>query len=132
MKHSDIRRAVLAALKRNISEPATFFDGRPGFLDEQDLPAVAVYLSDARASAELVDEDEWTATLHVEVFLKAVAPDSALDTWMEARVYPAMGDIPELQGLIEKMTAQGYDYQRDDEAMTWGSADLSYSISYIM
>ncbi|HBC7089715.1 TPA: phage tail protein, partial [Citrobacter freundii] len=25
-----------------------------------------------------------------------------------------------------------YDYQRDEEAMTWGSADLSYSISYIM
>ncbi|TKU73403.1 phage tail protein, partial [Citrobacter sp. TBCS-14] len=23
-------------------------------------------------------------------------------------------------------------YQRDEEAMTWGSADLSYSISYIM
>jgi hypothetical protein len=30
------------------------------------------------------------------------------------------------------MNASGYDYQRDDEAMMWGSADLSYSISYVM
>lgn len=50
------------------------------FLDEQDLPAVAVYLSDARASDESVDEDMWTAVLHVEVFLKATATDSALDS----------------------------------------------------
>ncbi|ENK3623285.1 TPA: phage tail terminator protein, partial [Klebsiella pneumoniae] len=26
----------------------------------------------------------------------------------------------------------GYDYQRDDEATTWGSADLQYSLTYIM
>lgn len=50
MKNSDIRKAVLTALQRNISDSVTWFDGRPGFLDEQDLPAVAVYLSDARAS----------------------------------------------------------------------------------
>lgn len=132
MKNSDIRKAVLTALQRNISDPVTWFDGRPGFLDEQDLPAVAVYLSDARASDESVDEDMWTAVLHVEVFLKATATDSALDSWMEDRIYPAMADVPELADLLELMAAQGYDYQRDEEAMTWGSADLSYSISYIM
>ena len=70
--------------------------------------------------------------LHVEVFLKATATDSALDSWMEDRIYPAMADVPELANLLELMVAQGYDYQRDEEAMTWGSADLSYSISYIM
>lgn len=132
MKHPQIRAAVLAALKRNIIEQVTWFDGRPGFLDEEVLPAVAVYLTDARASDDNVDEDMWSALLHIEVFLKAKEPDSALDAWMEEKVYPALGDIPELLPLIELMNASGYDYQRDDEAMMWGSADLSYSISYVM
>lgn len=132
MKHPQIRAAVLAALKRNIIEQVTWFDGRPGFLDEEDLPAVAVYLTDARASDDNIDEDMWSALLHIEVFLKAKEPDSALDAWMEEKVYPALGDIHELLPLIELMNASGYDYQRDDEAMMWGSADLSYSISYVM
>ena len=132
MKHPQIRAAVLAALKRHIIEQVTWFDGRPGFLDEEDLPAVAVYLTDARASDDNIDEDMWSALLHIEVFLKAKEPDSALDAWMEEKVYPALGDIPELLPLIELMNASGYDYQRDDEAMMWGSADLSYSISYVM
>lgn len=132
MKHPQIRAAVLEVLKRHINEPLTWFDGRPGFIDEQDLPALAVYLTDARASDECIDEDMWSALLHIEVFLKAKEPDSALDAWMEEKVYPALADIPGLLGLIETMNASGYDYQRDDEAMMWGSADLSYSISYVM
>ncbi|HHD8778264.1 TPA: phage tail terminator protein, partial [Salmonella enterica] len=28
--------------------------------------------------------------------------------------------------------AQGYNYQRDDEMAMWGSADLSYDITYSM
>lgn len=132
MKHPQIRAAVLEVLKRHISEPLTWFDGRPGFIDEQDLPALAVYLTDARASDESIDEDMWSALLHIEVFLKAKEPDSALDAWMEEKVYPALADIPGLLGLIETMNASGFDYQRDDEAMMWGSADLSYSISYVM
>ncbi len=132
MKHPQIRAAVLAALKRNIPDQSTWFDGRPCFLEEEDLPAVAVYLTDARASDDSVDEDTWTALLHIEVFLKAKETDSALDAWMEEKVYPALDDIPELIPLIELMNANGYDYQRDDEAMMWGSADLSYSISYVM
>ncbi|CAH6030671.1 phage minor tail U family protein [Citrobacter koseri] len=132
MKHTDIRAATLAALKRNISDPVSWFDGRPGFIEEQDLPAVAVYMTDARATPDIIDEDIWSAILHIEVFLKASSPDSALDEWMESKVYPVLEDIPELAGLIETMSASGYDYQRDDEAMMWGSADLSYSIRYVM
>ncbi|MDF3830236.1 phage minor tail U family protein [Pseudocitrobacter sp. 2023EL-00150] len=132
MKHSDIRAATLTALKRSITGNVTWFDGRPAFIDEQDLPAVAVYLTEARSSDESIDEDLWSAILHIEVFLKAISPDSALDEWMEGNVYPVLGDIPELAGLIETMSPLGYDYQRDDEAMLWGSADLSYSINYVM
>lgn len=51
---------------------------------------------------------------------------------MENRIYPAMVDVPELTSLVETISVVGYDYQRDDEATTWGSADLQYSITYIM
>lgn len=131
-KHSAIRAAVLAKLKIDINDPVTWFDGRPVFLEEQDLPAVAVYLSDAEYTGETLDEDSWQAVLHVEVFLKAINPDSALDAWMEEKVYPSMASVPALADLIETITPQGYEYQRDDEMATWGSVDLSYSLTYSM
>ena len=132
MKHPQIRAAVLNALKDNITDSVTWFDGRPAFLEVQDLPAVAVYLTDAQFTGAMVDEDQWSATLHIEVFLKADLPDAALDEWMESRIYPVLSDIPGLSGLIELMAPLGYDYQRDDEMSTWGSADMQYSITYIM
>lgn len=132
MKHPQIRTAVLTALKDNITDSVTWFDGRPAFLEVQDLPAVAVYLTDAQFTGAMVDEDQWSATLHIEVFLKAELPDAALDEWMESRIYPVLSDIPGLSDLIELMAPLGYDYQRDDEMATWGSADMQYSITYIM
>ncbi|MDW4575806.1 phage tail terminator protein [Atlantibacter hermannii] len=132
MKHPLIRKAVLDALKAGNAQAVTWFDGRPSELDAQDLPAVAVYLSDAESSDESVDEDMWRATLHIEVFLKGDDTDSALDEWMENNIYPVMASIPTLSGVLETMSARGYDYQRDDELATWGSADLQYSVSYVM
>lgn len=132
MKHPQIRTAVLTALKNSITDPVTWFDGRPAFLEVQDLPAVAVYLTDAQFTGAMVDEDQWSATLHIEVFLKADLPDAALDEWMESRIYPVLSDIQGLSDLIELMAPLGYDYQRDDEMATWGSADMQYSITYIM
>lgn len=132
MKHPSIRKAVLDALKAGNAQAVTWFDGRPSVLDAQDLPAVAVYLTDAESSDESVDEDMWRATLHIEVFLKGDDTDSALDEWMENNIYPVMASIPTLSGVLETMSARGYDYQRDDELATWGSADLQYSVSYVM
>ncbi|NYW71583.1 phage minor tail U family protein [Escherichia coli] len=132
MKHREIRAAVLSALKENISERVSWFDGRPVFIDEQELPAVAVYLTDASAADEFVDEGTWEATLHIEVFLPAQVPDSELDAWMESRIYPVMSDIPALAGLITTMVTQGYEYRRDDDMALWSSADLTYSITYEM
>jgi hypothetical protein len=131
-KHTAIRAAVLAKLKTDITDSVTWFDGRPAFLEEQDLPAVAVYLSDAEYTGDTLDEDAWQAILHIEVFLKAAQPDSALDSWMEEKIYPALTAIPDLSGVIETITALGYDYQRDDEMATWGSVDLTYSLTYSM
>ena len=129
-RHSAIRAAILAKLKAEIPDTVTWFDGRPVFLEEQDLPAVAVYLSDAEYTGDSLDEDSWQAVVHIEVFLKASSPDSALDSWMEEKVYPAMAFIPGLTELVETFTPQGYDYQRDDEMATWGSVDFTYLITY--
>jgi len=131
-KHSAIRAAILAKLQNDITGAVSWFDGRPAFLEEQDLPAVAVYLSDVEYAGQTLDEDDWQAVLHVEVFLKASNPDTALDNWMEEKVYPAMAVVPQLDQLIETIIPQGYDYQRDDEMATWGSVDLTYSITYSM
>ncbi|EIG9780507.1 phage tail protein [Escherichia coli] len=132
MKHREIRAAVLSALKENISERVTWFDGRPVFIDEQELPAVAVYLTDASATEEFVDEGTWEAVLHIEVFLRAKETDSVLDMWMEEKILPALEAVPGLSSLLLKMNLQGYDYRRDDEYMMWGSADLQWNITYQM
>lgn len=133
IKHSAIRKSVLGALKASVSvDSVTFFDGRPGFLDVQDLPAIAVYLSDAESTDDYLDAGLWRATLHVEVFLKAASPDSELDNWVEREILPVMGNIPDLNELIETTLPQGYEYQRDDEAVTWGSADMKHSLTYYM
>lgn len=131
--HSEIRRAIITTLKAADDKgDTTFFDGRPVVIEESDLPAVAVYLSEAQCTGTEVDGDIWSAVLHVEVFLKATQPDSSLDERMENQVYPALGNVPELGNLIRTMAAQGYNYQRDDEMAMWGSADLTYDITYSM
>lgn len=131
-KHTAIRTAVLAKLKASITDSVSWFDGRPAFIEEHDLPALAVYLSDAKYTEDTLDEDIWQAVLHIEVFLKASQPDSALDSWMEEKIYPALTSIPDLSDVIETMVAQGCDYQRDDEMAIWGSVDLTYLLTYSM
>ena len=133
MKHTEIRQLVLNHLKSSVNlKKVLWYDGRPAFLSSDELPAVAVYLTDARTTGDGIDYEGWQATLHIEVFLKATATDSELDKWIEDRIYPAMGDIPGITDLIETMNPVGYEYQRDDEATTWGSADLQYSLTYNM
>lgn len=47
-RHTQIRQVVLARLQEQCGDSATFFDGLPAFIDAQELPAVAVWLSDAQ------------------------------------------------------------------------------------
>ncbi|KGT87239.1 Minor tail protein U [Erwinia typographi] len=132
-KHTLIRQAVINSLKEVITDPSVrWYDGRPAILNAEELPALAVYLTDAQPTGGMLDEDEWRAVLHVEVFLKAVSPDSALDTWMENNIYPAFSAMPALSALVEMIVADGYDYQRDDEMATWGSADLRHTLTYYL
>ncbi|MCX4178469.1 MULTISPECIES: phage minor tail U family protein [Enterobacter] len=132
MKHSDIRKVIIDAFESAIGTDAIYFDGRPAVLEEEDFPAVAVYLTDAEYTGEDLDADSWQAILHIEVFLGAQVPDSDLDDWMETRVYPVLAEVPGLESLITTMVQQGYDYQRDDDMALWSSADLKYSITYDM
>lgn len=132
MKHSDIRKAIIDALEGTIGHGAIYFDGRPVAFEENEFPAVAVFLTDAEPTDAALDANEWQATLHIEVFLPAQVPDSELDEWMESRVYPAMADIPALEGIVTLMNVLGYDYQRDEDLALWSSADLKYSITYEM
>ncbi len=69
MKHTDIRAAVLDALELH-EHGATLFDGRPVVFDEEDFPAVAVYLTDAEYTGEELDADTWRATLHMRCFYR--------------------------------------------------------------
>ncbi|MEB7893093.1 phage tail protein [Serratia marcescens] len=132
IKHTAIRNAVLERCRSTITDDVTYFDGRPAFIDENDLPAVAVFLDDARYTGSELDTDSWRAMLHIVVYLKATQPDAALDQWVEEKIYPVLNDIPELAPLVEAMSPVGYDYQRDDEVATWGAADLSYQLTYTM
>lgn len=132
IKHTAIRNAVLARCRAVIGNSVTYFDGLPAFIDENDLPAVAVFIDGARYTKGSLDEDMWEAVLHIVVYLKANQPDAALDQWMEEKIYPALADIPEMSELAEKMVPVGYGYQRDDEMATWGAADLSYQLTYTM
>ncbi|MXF29205.1 phage minor tail U family protein, partial [Escherichia coli] len=64
-RHTQIRQAVLTSLKGACGETAALFDGLPAFIDAQELPAVAVWLSDAQYTGNMTDEADWQATLHV-------------------------------------------------------------------
>lgn len=69
-RHTQIRQAVLARLREQCGDSATFFDGLPAFIDAQELPAVAVWLSDAQYTGKMTDEDDWQAVLHIAVFIR--------------------------------------------------------------
>lgn len=132
MKNPAIRSAVIAHLQKNIPDVLTWFDGRPANIDVNELPAIAVYLTDNQKTGDYLDESAWSATLHVEVFLKAKATDTELDLFMEGKIIPFLDEVPALEALLESSDVIGYDYQRDDEMMYWGSSDYQIGISYLI
>lgn len=129
-KHTQIRQAVLSDLESLTGETVTLFDGLPAFIEPEDLPALAVWLTDAQYTGVMTDEDDWQAVLHVAVFLKAQTPDAELDKWMEEKIAPALQDVSGLESLIDTIVPLGYDYQRDSEMATWGMAEITYRITY--
>ncbi|ENV0930736.1 phage tail terminator protein [Shigella flexneri] len=96
-RHTQIRQSVLARLREQCGDSATFFDGFRHLLMRK-LPAVAVWLSDAQYTGKMTD--------------------SELDMWMESTIFPALNDVPALSGLIDTLNPLGFNYQRDNEMAT--------------
>ena len=90
MKHTLIRQKIIDVLEEAIGIDVMFFDGRPAVIEEEDFPAVAVYLTDAEYTGEELDADMWAATLHIEVFLSSQVPDSELDEWKAISIRPSL------------------------------------------
>lgn len=129
-KHTQIRQAVLTQLESPSGPAVALFDGLPAFIEAAELPALAVWLSDAQYAGRMTDENDWEAVLHVAVFLTAQAPDAELDTWMEEKILPALAAEDGLETLIDTLTPLGYGYQRDAEMANWGMAEITYRITY--
>lgn len=131
-KHTDIRAAILDSIGQQAGDSAVLFDGIPVFIEETELPAIAVYLTDAEYLGEMVDENDWQAQLHIAVFLPAQTPDAGLDAWMDEKIFPALETLPALASLISTINPQGYNYQRDGEMAQWAMAEITYLITYSM
>ncbi|WP_420029710.1 phage tail terminator protein [Moellerella wisconsensis] len=131
IKHTKIRTLIIEGLKSHIPD-LTIYDGRPVNFDESELPVIAVYLTEPRPIPEYLDLNQWSAILHIELFLKAAKSDSVLDSWVETKLYPAISQLTGLGDVVTDMTTKGYDYDRDDEMMLWASVDLTYQIEYEM
>ncbi len=131
IKHTKIRTLIIEGLKSHIPN-ASLYDGRPVNFDESELPVIAVYLTEPRPIPKYLDSNQWSAILHIELFLKAAKSDSVLDSWVETKLYPAISQLTNLGDVITDMTTKGYDYDRDDEMMLWASVDLTYQIEYEM
>lgn len=130
--HTQIRHCILDKLKQTVGESVVFFDGLPALIEEGDIPAIAVYLTDAQYQGEMLDQNDWQAVLHMAVFLPAQATDEELDTWVENRILPVLSDEAALSQVIDTMVAHGYEYQRDSDATLWSMAELTYRITYSM
>ncbi|WP_368913654.1 phage tail terminator protein [Providencia sp. 1701011] len=131
IKHTKIRELVIEGLKASIPKLSTY-DGRPVNFDENELPVVAVYLTEPHPDPKYLDSNQWTAILHIELFLKAAKTDSDLDKWVEEKLYPAIKNITNLGDVLTDMTPKGFDYDRDDEMALWASVDITYQIEYDM
>lgn len=129
--HTRIRNTVIQHLNERFPNIKTY-DGRPTHFDESELPVIAVYLTEPRPDPYYLDSNQWTAILHLELFLKSSVSDATLDKWVEEKLYPAVADMTDLGEVITDMTPKGYDYDRDDEMSLWASVDLSYQIKYEM
>ncbi|HDN2510172.1 TPA: phage tail protein [Providencia rettgeri] len=129
--HTKIRELVIEGLKKSIPKLSTY-DGRPVNFDENELPVVAVYLTEPRPDPEYLDSNQWTAILHIELFLKAAKTDSDLDKWVDEKLYPAIKSMTNLGDVLTDMTPKGFDYNRDDEMALWASVDITYQIKYEM
>ncbi|EHZ8148957.1 phage tail protein [Salmonella enterica] len=132
-RRSVIRSAVLDALKAGLNTvpDVVFFDGEPVFVDgETELPAVAVFLSDAQPDNEYLDERYWQAILHIQVFLRAGEPDRELDKWVDNHISPVMRQAQRVRHICVEMVQSGCEYLRGEEDVAWSAVDMLWNIKF--
>ena len=134
MKHTDIRAAVLDALEQH-EHGATLFDGRPVVFDEEDFPAIAVYLTDAEYTGEELDADtRWHEdSVRNRWFSVMAGPSVRVNEWFSAyamagvaysRVSTFSGDylrVTDNKGKTHDVLTGSDDGRHSNTSLAWGA-----------
>lgn len=134
--NNDIRSAVIADLTAVLGESFTYFNGRPASVEvnsdpegEDDLPAVAVFIDEGKVTDAGMGEEEWTAALHVEIFLRVAGDmDAELDAFGD-QILQVITRHYDANSILSGCGRSGFSYTRDDE-QPWGTLDLTFDIEW--
>ena len=126
--HSEIRQAVIDALKPHLPKVKEFSNGKPSFTDiETQSPTVAVFISNVTPTGYL--DGTLHATLHVAAFMRSASREDDLDK-LAQEIYES-GIVEEsLVSLTETTAFSSFDYEQDEQMATWIAADIQYNITY--
>lgn len=126
--HSEIRQAVINALKPHLPKVKEFSNGKPSFTDiETQSPTVAVFISNVTPTGYL--DGTLHATLHVAAFMRSASREEDLDK-LAQEIYES-GIVEEsLSSLTETTAFSSFDYEQDEQMATWIAADIQYNITY--
>lgn len=99
-------------------------DGQTGYLE---VPAIAVYFTEAEASYDDFDAEEWDAILNIEIMdLATNQLDDALD-FIGEKVRQTISRYYTAANLLTGCNRAGFNYVREDGA-PWGSLILSFNV----
>lgn len=126
--HSEIRQAVINALKPHLPKVKEFSNGKPSFTDiDTQSPTVAVFISNVTPTGYL--DGTLHATLHVAAFMRSASREDDLDK-LAQEIYES-GIVEEsLSSLTETTAFSSFDYEQDEQMATWIAADIQYNITY--
>ena len=126
--HSEIRQAVINALKPHLPKVKEFSNGKPSFTDiETQSPTVAVFISNVTPTGYL--DGTLQAILHVAAFMRSASREDDLDK-LAQEIYES-GIVEEsLSSLTETTAFSSFDYEQDEQMATWIAADIQYNITY--
>nr|DAR92933.1 MAG TPA: minor tail protein [Bacteriophage sp.] len=126
--HSEIRQAVINALKPHLPKVKEFNNGKPSFTDiETQSPTVAVFISNVTPTGYL--DGTLQAILHVAAFMRSASREDDLDK-LAQEIYES-GIVEEsLSSLTETTAFSSFDYDQDEQMATWIAADIQYNITY--
>lgn len=126
--HNQIRQEIIERIQNNLPNAPRIYNGRAFFTNiREELPAICVYLDNAERSSKTLGDHEWTADLHIALFMPFSAGEPQLDQLAEQ-----VDQLITFSGYenIEYVRGSAYGYDRDDDGFGWMSATLIYEIDY--